>query len=366
MESFRLGRRAFLFTPLVLLAAEKKPNIVLVIARGWRGLATPFAGDPDIQAPNLEKFGEEAVVFPRAYACDPRPAPARSAILTGRYPHSNGVIDDSSPMRVEEVTIGAALRTAGYQTGGQLDFLEQAGASPFFLNLSLTAPKDSKPLDAAKLHLRENVPEASEAAARKALADRYGAYRAMDEEFGRVLAALDRLKLAVNTMVVFTSDCGEQIGSHGLTGDDTFYEESVRVPLAIRFPRVLPQGSKSGVLACHADIMPTLLGLCGEPSPDGMQGGDLSPLLLSGKGERPESVYIEGRIGQKDEWRALVLGLDKAVTDAQGELTHLFNLADDPYELTNLAQEPSVQLKRDQLLAQLRAARQRLLDFKRR
>jgi arylsulfatase A-like enzyme len=366
MASYRIGRRAFLMTPLVLFAADaKKPNIVLVIARGWRGLATPFTGDPDIQAPNLEKFAADAVVFPRAYCCDPRPAPARSAILTGRYPHSNGVMDDSSPLRVEEVTIDGALRTAGFQTGDQLNFLKTAGAGPFFLNLSL-AGKSSKPVDAAGLHLRENVPSASDAATRKALADRYGVYRALDEEFGRVLAALDGLKLSDNTIVVFTSDCGEQIGSHGITGDDTFYEESVRVPLAIRFPRVMPNGSKSGVLACHTDIMTTLLGFCGEPLPDGMEGNDLSPLLLSGKGERPESVYIEGQLGKKEEWRALVLGVDKIVVDAQGELTHLFNLADDPYEMTNLAHEPSTQLKRDQLMAQLRAERQRLLDFKRR
>lgn len=361
-------------TPLVatraanrlLLAAENKPNIVLLVARGWRGVSTPFAGDPDVQAPNLEKFGEDSVVFPRAYCCDPRPAPARSAILTGLYPHSNGVTDDNAGMRVEEVTIDAALRTAGYQTGTQLDFLQGAGTRPFFLNLSLEAAWDSKPVDAVKLHLRENVPEASVAEARKALAGRYGAYRVMDEQFGRVLNALDRLNLAADTIVVFTSDCGDEIGSHGLAGDGAFYEESVRVPLAIRFPRVIPHGSKSDVLACHADIMPTLLGFCGEPSPDGTQGNDLSPLLISGLGDRPELVFMEGRIGQKDEWRALVLGLDKAVIDAQGAMTQLFNLADDPYEMTNLVHDPAVQLKRDQLLAQLRAERQRLLDFSRR
>lgn len=366
MKSFRLGRRAFLLSPLVLLAAEKKPNIVLVMARGWRGVSTPFAGDADIQAPNLEKFGEGAIVFPRAYTSDPRPNPARSAILTGRYPHSNGAIDDTSELRVEEVTIGAALRTAGYQYGDQVDFLKTAGAGPFLLNLTLRPPEDLKPGDASKLHLRDNVPEASEAAARKALADRYAAYRAMDAQFGQALAALDRVNAAANTIVVFTSDCGEQIGSHGLTGDGTFYEESVRVPMAIRFPRVISQASKSNLLVCHTDLMPTLLGFCGEPSTAGIEGEDLSPLLLSQKGDRPEAVYMEGRIGQKDEWRALVQGLDKIVVDAQGNLSHLFNLASDPYEMTNLANEPSAQLKRDQLMAQIRAERQKLLDFKRR
>jgi arylsulfatase A-like enzyme len=355
MDPWKIGRRAFLATPLILLAAEKKPNIVLVIARGWRQ-------DPAIPAPNLEKFAEDAVLFPRAYAVDPRPAPARSAILTGRYPHSTGIIDETTPMRVEEVTIDSALRTAGYQTGNQI---EQTGPGPFVLNVTL-ASRAPKPVDASTIHLRDNVPEASANATAKTLAERYGTFRAMDEEFGKLLASLETRKLADNTIVVFTADCGDQIGSHGLNGDDTFYEESVRVPLAIRFPRVISRGLKSDLLACHTDIMPTLLGLCGEPLPEGMQGNDLSPLLISQKGERPESVYIEGKLGQKEEWRAMVLGSDKIVVDAQAELTHLFNLAEDPFEMTNLAHQPASQLKRDQLMAQMRASRQRLLDFKRR
>jgi choline-sulfatase len=214
------------------------------------------------------------------------------------------------------------------------------------------------------LHLRDNVPSESTAHAREALAARYGLYATLDEQFGNVLATLDRLKLAQNTVVVFTSDRGEQAGSHGLDGDDVWFEESVRVPLAIRHPRAQPFASD--VLASQVDILPTLLALCGEPAFEGLQGRDLSLLLLGQKADRPESVFAEGKIGQKDEWRMLVLASDKIVVDVNGEVTHLYNLADDPYELTNLAHEPSARLKRDQLLAILRLSRQKLLDFKRR
>jgi arylsulfatase A-like enzyme len=366
-----ISRRAFLLTPAALLAAEfrlkaaeARLNVVLIVARGWRGLATPWAGEADLKAPNLEQFGKNAVVFPRTYACDPQADPGRAGILTGRYPHANGVTGDGAPLRTEEVALDAILKVAGYAVGDRLEWLDSKPDGPFFLNLTLEPPKVSRPADASSSHMRDNVPAGADANVREELARRYGAYAAMDEQLGAALAALDRKKLAQNTVVVFTADRGEQIGSHGLEGDGVWFEESVRVPLAIRHPRAQPFASD--VVASHVDIVPTLLALCGEPAFEGLQGHDLSALLLGQKGDRPESVFAEGKLGEKDEWRMLVQGADKIVVDVNGDVTHLYNLADDAFELTNLAHEPSVKLKRDQLLAGLRATRQRLLDFRRR
>lgn len=360
-----ISRRIFLLTPLALLGAEKKPNVILVIARGWRGVATPWSGDADVQAPNLAKFAENAVVFPRAYACDPQSDPARSGILTGRFPHVNGVIADGAPMRAEEVTLGSVLKVGGYRELDGMEALQANVTPPFYLGVNLEVPRISKPADASRLHLRDNVPHSLAEQAKKDLADRYGGYAAMDQEFGKLLMALDRANAADNTIVVFTSDRGEQIGSHGLEGAEVAYEESTRVPLAIRFPRVL-KADASDVLASQVDVLPTLLGLLGEPSMDGVEGHDLSPLLLGVKADRPEFVFAEGKIGQKDEWRMVVVGTDKLVVDAAGAVSGLYNLASDPYEMKNLAGDPSVQLKRDGLLATLRAAKSQLLDFKRR
>ena len=80
------------------------------------------------------------------------------------------------------------------------------------------------------------------------------------------------------------------------------------MPLAIRHPRAQPFASD--VLASQVDILPTLLALCGEPAFEGLQGRDLSLLLLGQKADRPESVFAEGKIGQKEEWRMLVLASD--------------------------------------------------------
>jgi len=144
---------------------------------------------------------------------------------------------------------------------------------------------------------------------------------------------------------------GEQFGSHSGQGDDYVYEETMRIPLAIRYPRVLKGGSQNDLLVSQVDIMPTLLKWCGAPIPDVLQGRDLSALLAGQSGERPDAVYAEGRLGQKDEWRMLVHGYDKLVVDKNEDVTYLFNLADDPYEETNLANVSAEQLKRDSLLA---------------
>ena len=171
----------------------------------------------------------------------------------------------------------------------------------------------------------------------------YARARTRDRDIGVVLEALDRpLRgnangIAADTIVIFTSNHGEQFGSHTGQGDDYVYEETMRMPLAIRYPRVLGGASQNDMLVSQVDIMPTLLKWCGITVPAAVQGRDLSELIAGRAGERPDAVYAEGRLGRKDEWRMLVRGYDKLVVDMEGTVTHLFNLADDPYELTNLA-----------------------------
>lgn len=364
-----IDRRTFLLAPLALTAAQRKPNLVLLVARGWRGQATPWAGDPDLVAPNLERFGRESVVFTRAYSCYPRTTPARAALLTGRYPHSIGVIKDGVPLPAGEPTLETVLRSAGYDVKNQVRYMryyiDNKADGALLITLILEPPRFSGPSDPALLHPRPNVPADLESRARKDLAYYYGNLLWVDGEVGNILDAMDHAGFAENTIVVFTADHGRQIGSHGSEDDDLPFEESVRIPLALRYPRTL-QPSASDLLVSQVDIMPTLLALCGETVPEAVQGRDLPALLSGQKGERPESVYCEGKIGQKDEWRMMVLGFDKIVVNSQTEVTHLYNLADDPYELTNLAHEPAEQLKRDQLIAVLRASARRLGDFKRR
>ncbi|MEQ1948349.1 MAG: sulfatase-like hydrolase/transferase [Bryobacteraceae bacterium] len=363
------SRRAFLRAGLSSLAAARitfaqgaRPNVILIVAGQWRAQAVPWANDPNFQnpeidAPNLKKFGGDSLTFSRAYSCYPSPAPARTAILSGRFPHA-----PAGPQ------IGALFGLTGYRAASfttlQVDDLVSFvhGRGPFFALWEWAEPGGfTRRLDASAMQLRPNVPASLEVRARERLADFYGRVPAWDQDIGILLAALDRPELQ-DTIVVFTSECGEQMGSQDLLTGDAAYEESVRVPLAIRYPKAWPKGSKSEALVSHADLLPTLLSMCGLMAPAGVQGANLAPLLVEGKGDRPDAVYAEGQAGSRFEWRMLVHGYDKLVTDGEGRVTNLYNLADDPYELNNLATASSEQLKRDALLALKQVWMKRLQD----
>jgi arylsulfatase A-like enzyme len=330
-----IDRRTFLVTPLAIAcAADRPPNLVLIVASGWRGQATPWDGDPDLHAPNLKKFGEQSVVFSRAYSCCPKAELAQKALVTAKYPHAARDKDEELG-NPKLLTVKAA---------------QQAFAmTPFAVRVSLASPGGPGP---GLVHLRGNVPPEKESQARPDVANFYGGRANDDSALGEILSALDKLNVAQETVVCFTSDCGQQLGSQGLDGAEVPFEESVRIPLAIRYPRTLKPGARD--LASQVDIMPTLLTLCGMEIPDGVQGGNLFGTTP------PEVVFAEGKF--QGDWRMLVRGYDKIVATPKGEITHLFNLADDPYEMTNLARDPAQKLKLASLKAQLLAQMKKLGD----
>jgi arylsulfatase A-like enzyme len=332
-----IDRRTFLFAPLALAgAADRPPNLLLIVASGWRGQATPWDGDLDLIAPNLKAFGEQSVVFSRAYSCCPKAELAQTALLTSKYPHTARDKDEvlGNP---KSLSVKAA---------------EQAFAkTPFAVRVSLASAGGP---GRGRVHSRGNIPSEKEPKARADLTNFYGACSADDSMLADILGALDKLNAARDTVVCFTSDCGQQLGSQGLDGSEVFFEESVRIPLAIRYPRQLKPDARE--LASQIDIMPTILTLCGMEIPEGVQGVDLLGKTL------PEVIFCEGKLGEPDEWRMLVRGYDKLIATPKGQVTHLFNLADDPYEMTDLAHDPAQKLKLASLKAQLQAQMKKLGD----
>ncbi len=242
-----------------------------------------------------------------------------------------------------------------------LSFVHAASDAPFYVEWMFDATSASGLIERGRApSLPRNVPHEAETRARDQLSSFYAHAATRDRDFGALLAALDRPGLEENTIVVFTSDRGEQMGSHGLFGDDAPYEESVRIPLAIRYPAAISKGRESDVLVSQIDIMPTLLGICGIEVPETVQGRNLSRLMTEDRGERPDAIYAEGRRSQPEEWRMIVHGYDKLVMDTEGHPLHQFNLADDPQEMNDLMAVTSEQVKRDALAAMLQVELKRL------
>lgn len=178
----------------------------------------------------------------------------------------------------------------------------------------------------------------------------------MDRQLGALLN-----KAGPRQAVVFTASEGDLAGAHGADGADEPYEESARVPLVWRFPG-LAAGTATDMLLAHVDVAPTLLGLLGKPVPGTMQGRDFSALLRTGKGERPESVFCQGKLKKSAEWRMVVRGFDKLVTDREGEPTHLFNIAQDPMEVDNMVNVRAHMRTKDELTALLQIWRKKIGD----
>src|SRR5262249_24597712 len=107
----------------------------------------------------------------------------------------------------------------------------------------------------------------------------YSSISFMDAQVGRVIAALDRLGLTENTVIVFTSDHGYHMGEHGLWQKMSLFEESSRVPLLIVAPGTAGKGSVAKTPVSQVDLFPTLAELCGVKMPSNLQGQSLVSIL---------------------------------------------------------------------------------------
>lgn len=180
---------------------------------------------------------------------------------------------------------------------------------------------------------------------------------AVDDNVGRLLAALDRLGLAGDTVVVFTSDNGYYLGEHGLGDKRTAYDEALRIPLLVRRPGHLPAGKVVDAMVLNIDVAPTFLELAGRPVPPTMHGRSLAPLWSEAPPAGRKAFFYEYFREQGFERQPTVLAVRtetaKLITyPGRAEWTELFDLKTDPYETKNLATEPAAQA----LLAEMKAA----------
>jgi arylsulfatase A-like enzyme len=181
----------------------------------------------------------------------------------------------------------------------------------------------------------------------------------LDDNIGRLLHYLDVSGLSRNTVVLYTSDQGFYLGEHGWYDKRFMYEESMRTPLLIRYPREIGNGVVSVSMVLNLDLAPTILDLCGVAVPSTMQGRSLRSLF---HGTQPDdwrtSVYYH--YSEYPAWH--MVKRHYGIRTGQYKLIHfyydidaweLYDLAADPHELRNVYDSPEYREKQEDLLNQL-------------
>lgn len=277
--------------------------------------------------------------------------------LAGEDPHAVAKSEKGKGLTVDPNAADAAIK-----------FLKQPHAKPFLLVASLLNPHDiceyddecaalkkMVPADPAQLpplranvHATDKLPSGWEQFARvhadwndrqwrEYLHVYYRLVEIADAEVGRVLAALEQAGLAGNTVVVFTADHGEMMGSHQMCHKQKLYEEAAAVPLI-----VAPPGAKPGVdtqhLASGLDILPTLLDYAGIAVPASLEGKSLRPLVEGQDVAWRDFVAVE--CSSAGDARMIRTARYKYIAFARGENSELFfDMEKDPGETKNLVAE---------------------------
>ncbi|MEZ5363898.1 MAG: sulfatase [Bryobacterales bacterium] len=178
--------------------------------------------------------------------------------------------------------------------------------------------------------------------------NRWRELAAVEDGIGRLFDALEKAGKLDNTMFVFAGDNGYFYGEHGLSVERRLaYEESIRMPLLMRFPKAIPAGEKIDEMVLGIDIAPTMLELADQPIPTDIEGRSLLPLLRGEKVEWRDRFLIEyysdtvfprmDHMGYQavrtKDWKYI------RYRELEG-MDELYNLAIDPYEETNLIDDP--------------------------
>ncbi|MBI3680173.1 MAG: sulfatase-like hydrolase/transferase [Acidobacteria bacterium] len=414
-----IHRRHFLqLAPATLSARSGRPNVLFLFTDDQRADTISALGNPYIRTPHLDSLVRRGFTFSNAYCMGGNsPAvctPSRNMLLSGRAFFRFGQLasgdDPNFPVAMKELgyetyhhgkrgntatLIQAKFdhnkylsdnesRTSGEPgkdiADGAIDFLRRRKQDrPFFLYLAFSGPHDPRvaasrymqmydpariplPANYLPIHPFDNGEQTvrdellapwprTESEIRKHLHDYYAVITAMDGHIGRLLEVVPR-----NTIIVFSSDHGLAIGSHGLMGKQSLYEAAMKPPLIFAGPGI--RRGRSPALVYLLDIFPTVVDMVGGQPPAGLDGKSLK-LVIEGRSKGVRDTLF---LAYRDVQRAIRDERWKLIRYPHINRTQLFDLATDPYEKRNLADEPGQQARIGQLLEHLRQWQQRLGD----
>lgn len=456
--AFFAGLTALIWSATAL-AAEPRPNLLLVVVDDLRFDDFGAAGHPFAHTPHLDRVAREGAQFRNFFAVTPLCSPSRANILTGLETRHHGILDNTerSPRSHELPTFARTLQAAGYNTGfigkwhmgndptprpgfdywvamkGQgevtdpelfengrlarapgyvtdifteraVSFIQQRRSGPFLLMLSHKALHPNKvqrsdgtteaigeggfiPAERHKTLYadaqpprRENyaVPPRGKPALERpipgvkplgadtvtpdeTIRDRLRMLAAVDEGLGRIFAELEKQGTLNQTVVMVIGDNGYFYGEHGLSEERRLaYEESIRLPLLVRYPPQVKAGAEPSGMALTTDLAPTILEFAGAPALSGIDGHSLLPLFTRTPADWRKSFLIEYTTDIVFP-RILKMGYDAVRTERYKFIRYrelegmneLYDLKEDPFELTNLMASPAAAGLRQQMEAEL-------------
>ena len=256
-------------------------------------------------------------------------------------------------------------------TDAAVQFLQDYDAdNPFFLYLSFTSPHDPRtppaeyaamyppeqipvpenflpehPFDNGEMRIRDEVlatfPRTPEIV-QQHIADYYGMITHMDAEIGRVLQTLEAAGHLDNTIIIYTADHGLAVGQHGLLGKQNLYNHSIHVPSIFAGPGI-PEGTTVDALTYLYDVFPTVCDLTDVACPDTTEGRSLVPLMRGDVEQVRATVFAAYRDIQRTitdrRWKLIRYYVSEE-TGAGTNCIQFFDLEQDPWETTNLADLP--------------------------
>jgi arylsulfatase A-like enzyme len=304
---------------------------------------------------------------------------ARSVFFGGMADHTRVPVADVTGGKVGNRHTATKFSSEEFADAA-IDFIDgQKGERPFLCYVAFTAPHDPRnppekyraiyykdrpplpanfrPLPAFDNGMTKGIRDEDLAPyprTREVISDQlceyYGNITYLDEQVGRILAALDKSGHAKDTLVVYAADHGLALGSHGLLGKQSVYEHSMKCPLIVAGPGV-PAGKSTTAFSYLLDLFPTICDATGVKPPDGMAGHSLRPVWAGEKDRVRDSVFLP------------FLGLMRAVRDERWKLIvyppinhrELFDLKADPDETHDLAADPAYAKEIDRLTGLMKA-----------
>jgi N-acetylglucosamine-6-sulfatase len=181
---------------------------------------------------------------------------------------------------------------------------------------------------------------------------------AVDEGVGRILKALEETNQLDNTLVIFTSDNGYLWNEHHLGDKRVAYEESIRIPMVMRYPKLIKPGTRVPQMVLNIDLPPTFTELGGAEPIKGVHGKSLVPLLKGDASDWRKSAlfeyFLEPQYPNVETWQAVRTADWKYIhyTNLQG-MDEMYDLKNDPYEMKNVIADTAAASQLESLKAQL-------------